>query len=155
MLNRGSYDLIYYRNRNEILVHLIQSTTKIIQSSRVNSLVSLKTILVILLKEIYVEKSNSVAPGLAEELKLAIVNCAEVALRRSTDEVIEQFYTSGHLIFVAQMLSVCVDLINKETYRQLRFVCIIFLIPHWKLNFMIRLQNSRHQMYNEFRIRAR
>lgn len=78
--------------------------------------------LVILLKEIYEEQFNIIKSGLSEELKLTILNCFEVALRRSTYEVVEQFYTEDNLILVAQMLSVCVHMINKENYRQLRFV---------------------------------
>lgn len=109
------------------MVYLIQSITKIIESSRVHSLISLKTILVILLKEIYVEQSNGVKSGLSEELKLAIVNCVEAALRRSTYEVVEHFYVKDNLILIAQMLSVCVELIKSETYRQLRFIFITFL----------------------------
>lgn len=110
------------RNKNEIIVHLLHAIAKIIESSRVHSLISLKTILVILLKEIYVEQSNSVKSGLSEEMKLAILYGIEVALRRSTYEVIEQFYTKDNRILIAQTLSVCVDVINRENYRQLRFV---------------------------------
>lgn len=120
------FNSIPCRNKNEIVVYLIQSITKIIESSRVHSLISLKTILVILLKEIYVEQSNGVKSGLSEELKLAIVNCVEAALRRSTYEVVEQFYAKDNLILIAQMLSVCVELIKTETYRQLRYFRAIF-----------------------------
>lgn len=105
---------------------MIQAVTKIIEPSHVHSVISLKTILVILLKEIYEEQSKSkpscVKTGLSEELKLAIVNCVEVAMRRATYEVVEQFFTKENRIFIAEMLSVCVDLISKESYRQLRLV---------------------------------
>lgn len=99
---------------------MIETISKILESTHVHSLMSLKTILVILLKEIYDEKTNVVKPGLSEELKLAIVRCVEVAMRRSTYEVVEQFYTKENLILIARMLSVCVELIEKENYRQLR-----------------------------------
>lgn len=126
------------RNKNEIIFYLIESISKIIETSRVHSLISLKTISVILLKEIYNDQSNSVESGLSEELKLAIVNCVEVAVRRSSYEVIEQFYTKENLIFIAQMLSVCVELINKETYRQLKFVLRPF--------FFFRIISCLHQI---------
>lgn len=66
------------------------------------------------------EQSNSIKSALSEELKSAIMNCFGAALRRSTYDVVEQFYTTEHLILFAQMLSVCVEIVSNESYRQLR-----------------------------------
>lgn len=109
------------RNQNEIKVYLINSVAKLIECLKIKLLVSLKTILVILLKEIYVGDANcSIRDNLSEELKLSIISCFECSFRMTEPSVVELFYVKENRILIAQVLSICVDIIDKEIYRALR-----------------------------------
>lgn len=95
---------------------------KIVDQSRVHTLVSLKTILVILLKEIYSVNDDRtfVCKDLPEELKLSILNCFNTTFKRSESDVLEQFYVAENRTFLAEIFALCTDIIKFETYRQLK-----------------------------------
>lgn len=118
-----------FRNGNEIKVHLIDSITHLLNYLKVKTLISLKTILIVLLKEIYVDDSRVIQPNLSEELKLSIISCLEITTRCISSDIIEQFYVVENRIIIARILLVCVQLINTEKNRPLRWV-----ILHCKLN---------------------
>lgn len=81
---------------------------------------TLKTVLVIMLKEIYDVQTSSPKPNLSEEFKLSVIRCFEMAFRVAQTECIEEFYVEQNRIIAAQILNVCVDIIAKENYRKLR-----------------------------------
>lgn len=118
------------RNRNEIVTHVIDALTKIIEISRINKLISLQTTAVILLKQLNVN-TNAPHQTISEELKINCIKCIETAFRRATSDVVEAFYTKDNLHIIAQTLSVCDSMIAKETFRPLRCTIsfILSLIP--------------------------
>lgn len=116
-----SPDYFRYRNRNEIVTRLANTATKLITMSRIETIMSQQTILVILLKNIAVAPAfMTIHSNLSEELKLAIINCIEVTFRRVAPIVISKFYTKENLNILAQILSISEQILDKENYKPLR-----------------------------------
>lgn len=89
--------------------------------SRIDTIMSLQTILVILLKNIAIGPAFvTIHSNLSEELKLAIINCIEITFRRVASNVIPKFYTKENLNILAQILSISENILAKENYKPLR-----------------------------------
>lgn len=89
--------------------------------SRIDTIMSQQTILVILLKNIAVGPAFvTIHSNLSEELKLAIINCIEVTFRRVASNVVQKFYTKENLNILAQILSISENILAKENYKPLR-----------------------------------
>lgn len=119
------------RNQYEIKVHIINSITQLLKRLKIRTLISFKTILLVLVKEIYVEDVRPVRPNLSEEFKLSAIECIETTNRLATSDVIEKFYVNENRNIIAQILSVCVEIIGTESYRKLRRAginCILALV---------------------------
>lgn len=108
-------------------MHLIDAIAKLMAYLKIKSVMSLKTVLIILLKEIYDPSGGctsgggaTIRPHLSEELKLSVVNAIDILFQSAETNVIEEFYVKENRMLMAQTLSVCVDLIDKDTYRTLR-----------------------------------
>lgn len=109
------------RNKNEIFTHLIEAATRFISHSRIKKLVSMKTMLVILLKQIGTSPTFvTTKPNLSEEFKLATMKCFTMVFRRILSEVIEEFYCKENLNLIAHIVSISQHVIANETYRPLR-----------------------------------
>lgn len=110
-------------HRMEIVYYLIKSATKIIEQTNITTIITLKTILIILLNEIYTETNDmaSIRHGLSEEMKIGAMNCISCTFRRTSSDVLEQFYTLENRPFIARILIVCKDILNAESYNQLRY----------------------------------
>lgn len=81
---------------------------------------ALKTILVIVLKQIHDYQSGHIKSNLTEELKLSVLKCIIAVLNRSTYDVLEKFYTSEQNLIISKIAITCVDIVNNEKYRKLR-----------------------------------
>ncbi|XP_067626325.1 TELO2-interacting protein 1 homolog isoform X2 [Eurosta solidaginis] len=79
----------------------------------------LRTLLVIVLKQIRESGAITTRPNLSEELKLISVQCIAEALRRSNSDVLEVFYTQTSAMLLGQILLSLVEFIEKEKYRKL------------------------------------
>lgn len=113
--------LFTYSNRNEIVTSLVNTATKLIKLSRIDTIMSKQTILVILLKHIAAGPSfMSLHSNLSEEFKLAIINCIECTFHRTTSIVIGKFYTKENLNILAQILSISEHILANENYKPLR-----------------------------------
>lgn len=113
---------MFFRNKNEVITHLIEAATKFISNTRIKTLVSMETTIAILLRKIAAAPNySSVQPNLSEELKLNIIKCVEATYRRSTSDVIEQFYGKQNLNVIAQSLSITENILSNESYRPLRY----------------------------------
>ncbi|XP_053946965.1 uncharacterized protein LOC128855805 [Anastrepha ludens] len=79
----------------------------------------LRTLLVIVLKQIREPGAVATRPNLSEELKLVSVQCIAEALRRSSSDVLELFYTKESAMLLGQILLSLVEFVEKTTYRKL------------------------------------
>lgn len=59
--------------------------------------------------------------NLSEELKLAVVECFDVAFANSTTDVKSEFYVPESRALIGQIVFFCVNVIEKDTYRKLRY----------------------------------
>lgn len=79
----------------------------------------LRSILVVVLKQLRDSKGTEMRPDLSEEIKLAAILCISDSLRRSTSDVLETFYTKETAVVIGQILLTLLDIISKEKYRKL------------------------------------
>lgn len=79
----------------------------------------LRSILVVVLKQLRDSKGTEMRPDLSEEIKLAAILCISDSLRRSTSDVLETFYTKETAVVIGQILLTLLDIIAKEKYRKL------------------------------------
>lgn len=74
--------------------------------------------LVVALKQVRECDKACTRPNLSEEIKLATVKCITECFRRSTSDVLEQFYTKDSAVILGQILLTLVELIEKEKYKK-------------------------------------
>lgn len=111
-----------YRNKNEIICHLIETANIIISYTDIKSVMPMCTMLTILLKQIGVSPTYmAIQPNLSEELKLNIINCFEMIFRQALPEVVIKFYNRENLNLLAQVLSISEYILANETYKLLRY----------------------------------
>lgn len=79
----------------------------------------LRSILVVVMQQIVDSKSATMRPDLSEEIKLAAVVCIFEALRRSTSDVLETFYSKETAMIIGQILITLLNIIEHEKYRKL------------------------------------
>ncbi|XP_036323693.1 uncharacterized protein LOC118737353 [Rhagoletis pomonella] len=79
----------------------------------------LRTLLVIVLKQVREPGAIATRTNLSEELKLASAQCTAEVLRRSSSDVLESFYTQQSAVLLGQILLSLVEFIEKEKYRKL------------------------------------
>lgn len=75
--------------------------------------------LIVVLKQIRECDKAETRPNLSEEIKLAAVQCLTECLRRSTTDVLEQFYIKDSAMILGQILMTVVEFIEKEKYKKL------------------------------------
>lgn len=111
------YFTTFIRNKNEINRHLIDAVINIISHSKVKTLISMRTMLVILLNP-FVTMSTQI--DLSEELQFSIINCFEIIFRSITPDVIRNFYIKENLNLISQVLWISENILANEKYKPLR-----------------------------------
>ncbi|KAL7016741.1 hypothetical protein ACKWTF_010111 [Chironomus riparius] len=94
--------------------------TIILKGSRIMKDLPYKTILCIVLKQIFDYPTNSYKKELPEELKIAVFKCFEAASTQLEFDVIEKFMVNENKILLGQCIFICKEAISKETYLKLR-----------------------------------
>lgn len=82
-------------------------------------LTALRTMLVVIVKQIREMDKAIMRPNVSEDIKLAAVKCMSECLRRSTTDVLEQFYCKDSSMILGQILLTLVDLVEHEKYKKL------------------------------------
>lgn len=82
-------------------------------------LIAVRTMLLVVLKQIRQCDKAAMRLNVSEEMKLAAVKCISECLRRSTTDVLEQFYSKDSSMILGQILLTLVDLIEHEKYKKL------------------------------------
>lgn len=108
------------RNKNEIKTHLITCIITLLEKIRLDKVVPLKTVLIVLLKQIYDVNTGLIVKDLSEELKLNIIECIDLSMRRLMSSVVEEFYVDENAKLIAQICHVCVQLVQSESYKKLK-----------------------------------
>lgn len=102
-----------FRNKEEIIILIIEAANHLISHSELKTVISLRTMLVILIKHI-----SSLSTS--EELKLAIVNCFEIIFLKISSECIEKVYIKENLNLIAQVLWISENILANELSGTLR-----------------------------------
>lgn len=113
---------------------MIQCITTLFEKIQLDNVVIYKTVLIILLKQIFNLNSGTIMPDLPEELKMSILECIEVSARRLMSSVLDEFYNEKNLQLIGQICHACVQIINNEGYRKLRMVAIRCILSMFQLH---------------------
>ncbi|XP_058812988.1 TELO2-interacting protein 1 homolog [Topomyia yanbarensis] len=135
-------------NRKELQTTVLECICTILTKSKLREAVALKTILVVLLVQIYDTTSKQLVGNLSEEHKLAILTGLTLASRNIQSDLVEQVYVRDNLNLLSQVLFVCVSIIETERYRKLRFQAIDCILATMQLQDDSDWEDSvlRHQV---------
>lgn len=97
----------------------MQCITLVTSKVYLKELTALRTMLVVVLKQVRDCENATTKPNLSEEIKLATVHCIAECFRRSTSDVLERFYTKDSAVILGQILLTLVEFIEKEKYKKL------------------------------------
>lgn len=89
-------------------------------SSRLKKDLPYKTLLMIVIKQIFDFETNSYRANLSEELKISLFECIEIASRHLDSDAIEAFMVEKNKIILSQCIFVCKEAIAKEKYSKIR-----------------------------------
>nr|XP_014092507.2 uncharacterized protein LOC106619061 [Bactrocera oleae] len=114
---------------NQDLMTGILDCVRIVMSNLyLDDIQELRTLLVIVLKQIRESGAITTRPNISEELKLVSVQCIAEALRRSSSDVLEVFYKQESAMLLGQILLSLVEFIEKEKYRKLVIASLVCLM---------------------------
>uniref|UniRef100_A0A1I8N890 Uncharacterized protein n=1 Tax=Musca domestica TaxID=7370 RepID=A0A1I8N890_MUSDO len=107
-------------NANEDLrTGCLDCMTLVTSKIYLKELTALRTMLVVIVKQIREMDKAIMRPNVSEDIKLAAVKCMSECLRRSTTDVLEQFYCKDSSMILGQILLTLVDLVEHEKYKKL------------------------------------
>lgn len=99
---------------------LIRCINFILQRSRIKKDIHYKTLLIIILRQIFEPQTRSYNKTLSEEMKIAILECFELSSRQLEYEVVEQFMKEENKLLLGHCLFVCILMIKHETFTKIR-----------------------------------
>ncbi|TMW49652.1 hypothetical protein DOY81_005256 [Sarcophaga bullata] len=108
-----------YQDNQDIRTGCLQCITLVTSKVYLKELTALRTMLVVILKQVRDCEKAVIKPNLSEEMKLAAVQCIAVCFQRTTSDVLEQFYTKESAVILGQILLTLVEFIEKEKYKKL------------------------------------
>ncbi|XP_017057625.1 uncharacterized protein LOC108098931 [Drosophila ficusphila] len=103
----------------ELRTSLMNCLSNIVSQTYLADEKGLRSILVVVLQQVRDSKAAVMRPNLSEEIKLAAIQCIFEALRRSTTDVLESFYTKETAMVIGQILIMLLEIIEQEKYRKL------------------------------------
>lgn len=113
------YFSIIFSDNQDLRTGCLQCITLVTSKVYLKELTALRTMLVVVLKQVRECDKATTKPNLSEELKLATVQCITECFRRSTSDVLEQFYTKDSAMILGQILLTLVEFVEKEKYKKL------------------------------------
>lgn len=108
------------RNANEIKVSIIHMIMNLLNLSKALKLIPFKVTLTVLLREVYDASKTLVHSNISEELKLAIIECIDIAFQRIESDSLMEFYTKENTQILSKICFVCVHMISMESYKKLK-----------------------------------
>ncbi|XP_055385110.1 uncharacterized protein LOC129614501 [Condylostylus longicornis] len=111
----------------ELKCEIIKCIRHIISKSRIKNNNQLKTILIIILKQIYNFETGMLYKNLSEEIKLSAVSCITESFKYTNSEILESFYSRENSNVIGKIAAVCVGIIQNDRYKALRISAIICL----------------------------
>ncbi|KAL9900536.1 telo2 interacting protein 1 [Glossina fuscipes fuscipes] len=102
----------------------LECITMVLSKTYLKQLSAIRTVLVVTLKQIRHWPQTSIRPDLSEEIKVAAIKCIIACLKRSTSDVLEQFYSKECIVILGQTLLTLVEFIEYEKYKQLVIIAL-------------------------------
>lgn len=111
---------INLRAKNEMKTSLIKCVNAALRRSKIIKDLPYKILLIIVLKQILNTSTKTYNLDLSEELKIAILECFEVASKQLDFDVIEKVIVKENQPLLAQCIFLCVEMISREKYQKIR-----------------------------------
>ncbi|XP_058450442.1 TELO2-interacting protein 1 homolog [Malaya genurostris] len=127
-------DNVTGNNQKESATVIVECIGTILQGSKLRDAVALKTVLVVLMQQIYDLKSNQLIQGLSEEYKLAILKGLTNACRNIQSDLVEEVYVRNNINLLSQVLIICVGVLATERFRKLRFQAIYCILATMQIH---------------------
>uniref|UniRef100_A0A1B0FFV9 Uncharacterized protein n=1 Tax=Glossina morsitans morsitans TaxID=37546 RepID=A0A1B0FFV9_GLOMM len=102
----------------------LECITTVLSKTYLKQLSAIRTVLVVTLKQIRHWPQTSIRPDLSEEIKVAAIKCIIACLKRSTSDVLEQFYSKECIVILGQTLLTLVEFIEYAKYKQLVIIAL-------------------------------
>lgn len=78
-----------------------------------------------MIKEIYDLKEGRMKRNVSEEFKISIIESIDALFRRAVSSIIEELYIKDNINIISQVIFICAELINGETFRKLRYLFVL------------------------------
>lgn len=92
----------------------------VLLKTELRQLTALKTILIVLTKEVYLFQSGQLVENASEELHLVVLECISTANRRASSEVVELFYQNESSAQISQILYAILLILDKSGARKIK-----------------------------------
>ncbi|XP_062556981.1 TELO2-interacting protein 1 homolog [Armigeres subalbatus] len=113
-------DSVPWRNRNELKTNLMECLCTILARTKLRQAVAMKTMLVVMLRQLYDTRTGQLVEGLSEEFKMVTLRGLTLASMNVQPDLVEEVYVRDNLSLLSQVLFVCVSVISGEQFRKLR-----------------------------------
>lgn len=109
---------------------IIQVVELILQKTELRQVHALKTILILLTKELYDFQTAQLLPNVSEELIRSVLDCFATVHRRSSSDSVEKFFTPENASQVSQLMYVLLLLLDKSSCRDVQVKALEALMCH-------------------------
>ncbi|XP_055307630.1 uncharacterized protein LOC129571804 [Sitodiplosis mosellana] len=138
------------RNKDDIICNLIDAANNLISNSKLKTVISVHTMLVILLKHIGLCPSYMLTQTMntpPEELQLATINCFEIIFLKITSEVVEKIYIKENLNLLAQVLSISENILANGVCGPLRIAAVKCIMSLFQVHDATDERNTKQRQY--------
>lgn len=111
-------------HHSDVKVRLIEVVKLVLEKTELRQVHALKTILIVLAKEIYNFQSAHLVDNISEELTISVVSCIAVANRRASSDSVEQFFRPENASQVTQIMYLLLLLLDKSDCREVRLASL-------------------------------
>lgn len=102
---------------------MVEVVKLVLEKTEIRQVTALKTILIILSKEVYEFQTGQLIQ-VSEELRIAILTCIEVANRRASSDCVEELFQPENSLIVCQTMYVILSLLDSVDYREIKMRAI-------------------------------
>lgn len=122
------------RERSDIKVKIIGVVKLVLEKTELRQVHALKTILIVLTKEVYEFQTAQLVPNVSEELIIGVLGCISVANRRASSDSVEQFFQPENASQICQIMYVILLLLDKSDFREIKLKALEALMSLLHVN---------------------
>lgn len=112
-------DSVSFRDSSEVKIKILEVVKLVLDKTEIRQVTALKTILIILCKEVYQFQTGQLIK-VSEELQIAVLNCIEAVNRRASSDCIEGFFRNENSSQICQIMYLLLSLVDTQDYREIK-----------------------------------